>query len=135
MPTLHETRSSCPSTKRGACLLPTMVDILIPRTHNSARSVLTEAMDNQRAMRFGRDVHAFRAGSKPSGRINPHTLYAPRAAGIDVSPLRSNSWDEFVRERAPCMRAVVTESSRLRADATDPSVLTALQYLSSILTE
>jgi len=47
LPTLHETRSSCPSTKRGACLLPTMVDILILCTHNSARSVLAEAMLNQ----------------------------------------------------------------------------------------
>ena len=83
-------------------------NVLILCTHNSARSVLSEAMLNHWAKRLGRDVRAFSAGSAPSGRINPFALEVLTAAAIDVGGCRSKSWDEFVGEDAPRMRVVIT---------------------------
>jgi len=92
------------------------VNVLILCTHNSARSVLSEAMLNHLAKNLGKDVHAYSAGSAPSGRINPFALQVLTEAGVDVSPngstdgspYRSKSWDEFVAPDAPQMRIVIT---------------------------
>ena len=92
-------------------------NILILCTHNSARSVLGEAMLNHWAGRLGRDVRAFSAGSAPGGRINPLALEALAAAGIDASGCRSKRWDEFVGEGAPRMRIVVTVCDSAAAEA------------------
>ena len=86
--------------------MPTHVLILC--THNSARSVLSEAMLNHWARQLGRDVRAHSAGSSPSGRINPHALQVLEAAGIDTAGTRSKSWDEFAAPGAPEMRIVIT---------------------------
>lgn len=82
--------------------------VLILCTHNSARSVLSEAMLNHWARQLGRDVRAHSAGSSPSGRINPHALQMLEAAGIDTAGTRSKSWDEFAAPGAPEMRIVIT---------------------------
>jgi arsenate reductase (thioredoxin) len=83
-------------------------NILILCTHNSARSVLSEAMLNYWAQQFKTDVHAFSAGSAPSGRINPFAINALNEVGIDTSKYRSKSWDEFALDNAPSMRIVIT---------------------------
>jgi arsenate reductase len=83
-------------------------NVLILCTHNSARSVLSEGMLNHWARKLGRDVHAYSAGSAPSGRINPYAIEALGHAGVDVSDVRSKSWDEFVAPGAPEMRIVIT---------------------------
>ena len=83
-------------------------NVLILCTHNSARSVLGEAMLNASAARLGRDVRAFSAGSAPSGRINPFAIEALHNAGIDTSPYRSKGWDEFSLDGAPPLRVVIT---------------------------
>lgn len=83
-------------------------NVLILCTHNSARSVLAEAMLNHWARKLGKDVRAFSAGSAPSGRINPLALDVLHAAGIDAAGYRSKSWDEFAGDPAPRMRAVIT---------------------------
>ena len=83
-------------------------NVLILCTHNSARSVLSEAMLNHWAKKLGRDVRAFSAGSAPSGRLNPLAVEVLAAADIDVSACRSKSWNEFVGEDAPRMRVVIT---------------------------
>jgi len=82
--------------------------VLILCTHNSARSVLGEAMLNHWARQLGRDVQAHSAGSAPSGRINPNALAVLDAAGIDTAQVRSKSWDEFTAPGAPQMRIVIT---------------------------
>jgi arsenate reductase (thioredoxin) len=82
--------------------------ILILCTHNSARSVLGEAMLNHWAGKLGRDVRGHSAGSAPSGRVNPFALEALRAAGIDTTGCRSKSWDEFAGAAAPPLAAVIT---------------------------
>jgi arsenate reductase len=83
-------------------------NVLILCTHNSARSVLAEAMLNHWAARLGQDVKAFSAGSAPSGRINPFALAALRDAGIPAEGYRSKGWDEFTLPDAPHMRIVIT---------------------------
>jgi len=82
--------------------------VLILCTHNSARSVLSEGMLNHLARQLGKDVRAHSAGSAPSGRVNPFALEALTNAGVDVSGVRSKSWDEFVAPGAPEMRIVIT---------------------------
>jgi arsenate reductase len=84
------------------------VHVLILCTHNSARSVLGEAMLDHLAARLGQDVKAHSAGSAPSGRINPFAVEALNNAGIDTRAYRSKSWDEFSREGAPPLSIVIT---------------------------
>jgi arsenate reductase len=83
-------------------------NVLILCTHNSARSVLSEAMLNHWARKLGKDVRAFSAGSAPSGRINPFALEALTNAGIDTQGYRSKSWDEFAQDGAQPMHIVIT---------------------------
>jgi arsenate reductase len=83
-------------------------NVLILCTHNSARSVLAEAMLNHWARKLGNDVRAFSAGSAPSGRVNPFALEALRIAGVDTAGMRSKSWDEFGRDGAPPLSIVIT---------------------------
>ncbi len=83
-------------------------NVLILCTHNSARSVLAEAMLNHHAARLGRDVRAFSAGSAPSGRVNPLALTVLADAGVATEGIRSKSWDEFAAASSPSMRIVIT---------------------------
>ena len=82
--------------------------VLILCTHNSARSVLAEAMLNHWACRLGLDVKAHSAGSAPSGRIHPFAIEALAAAGVDASACRSKRWDEFSADGAPPLAIVIT---------------------------
>lgn len=91
--------------------------VLILCTHNSARSVLGEAMLNHLAARLGKDVRAHSAGSAPSGRINPFAIEALETAGIGTSGFRSKSWDEFSRDGAPPLTIVITVCDSAAAEA------------------
>ena len=82
--------------------------VLILCTHNSARSVLGEAMLNHWARKLGKDVKAHSAGSAPSGRVNPFALEALQNAGIDTTGCHSKSWDAFSQEGAPPLSIVIT---------------------------
>jgi arsenate reductase len=83
-------------------------NVLVLCTHNSARSVLAEAMINHHAARLGVDVRAYSAGSSPSGRVNPLALAVLADAGVATQGVRSKSWDEFSSAGAPRMRVVIT---------------------------
>jgi arsenate reductase (thioredoxin) len=82
--------------------------VLILCTHNSARSVLGEAMLNHLAAKLGKDVRAHSAGSSPSGGVNPFAIEVLNNAGVDTSGLRSKSWNEFSSEAAPPLSIVIT---------------------------
>ena len=86
----------------------TTQNVLILCTHNSARSVLSEAMLNHLAAQQAKPVRAFSAGSAPSGRINPLALQVLEQAGVSSDGYRSKSWDEFAAPDAPAMRVVIT---------------------------
>ena len=83
-------------------------NVLVLCTHNSARSVLAEAMLNHLAAKLGRDVRGFSAGSAPSGRVNPFAIEALNRAGIDTAGVRSKSWGEFAHDGAPPLSIVIT---------------------------
>ncbi len=91
-------------------------NVLILCTHNSARSVLAEAMLNHWSTRLGRNVRGFSAGSTPSGRINPFALEALSHAGIEVGGVRSKSWDEFSVAGAPALSVVITVCDNAAAE-------------------
>lgn len=95
---------------------PMTIHVLILCTHNSARSVLSEGMLNHWAAKQGKDVKAHSAGSAPSGRINPFAIEALQAKGIDTSPYRSKSWDEFTSDSAPSLSIVITVCDNANAE-------------------
>lgn len=94
-----------------------MFNVLILCTHNSARSVLAEAMLNTLAGRLGVAVQAYSAGSAPSGRVNPLALEVLAAAGIDPRPYHSKSWDVFCQPDAPPLHLVITVCDHAAAEA------------------
>jgi protein-tyrosine-phosphatase len=83
------------------------LNVLFLCTHNSARSILAEALLN--GMGQGR-FRAYSAGSSPRGDRQPHPLglQVLRNAGISTEGLRSKSWDEFAGVGAPRMDLVIT---------------------------
>ena len=83
------------------------INVLFLCTHNSARSILAEALLNH----IGRGrFKAYSAGSSPrdNQQPNPLGLQVLQNAGISTEGLRSKSWDEFTQPGAPEMRIVVT---------------------------
>lgn len=83
------------------------IHVLFLCTHNSARSILAEAVLNH----IGRGrFKAFSAGSSPreNQQPNPLGLKVLQAAGIATEGLRSKSWDEFALPDAPHMDLVIT---------------------------
>jgi len=68
------------------------LSILFLCTGNSARSIMAEAIANQR---FGDRLAAVSAGSKPKGAVNPLALTTLESHGLGAEGLRSQSWDEY----------------------------------------
>jgi arsenate reductase len=93
------------------------VHVLILCTHNSARSVLGEAMLNHWARMLGKDVRAHSAGSAPSGRVNGYALEVLQQAGIDTSGLRSKGWEEFTHSEAAPLSIVITVCDTAAAES------------------
>ena len=83
------------------------INVLFLCTHNSARSILAEAMLNH--LGKGR-FKAWSAGSSPrdNQQPNPLALEALQHAGISTQGLRSKNWDEFAEPDAPQMDLVIT---------------------------
>ncbi|PHM20462.1 MAG: protein-tyrosine-phosphatase [Curvibacter sp. PD_MW3] len=83
------------------------LNVLFLCTHNSARSILAEALLN--AIGGGR-FKAYSAGSSPrdNQKPNPLGLQVLEKAGISIEGLRSKSWDEFAKPGAPQMDLIIT---------------------------
>ena len=81
-------------------MLEKPVNVLFLCTHNSARSILAEAILNH--VGKGR-FKAFSAGSSPreNQQPNPMALKVLESAGISTAGLRSKTWDEFATADAP----------------------------------
>ena len=78
-------------------LLPSGAALTVPRvvfvcTHNSARSVLAEAL-----WRRASDVPTASAGTEPAARVNPRARTAARAAGLDLTEAVPQFIDDILR--------------------------------------
>ncbi|WP_323740928.1 arsenate reductase ArsC [Caenimonas koreensis] len=83
------------------------LNVLFLCTHNSARSILAEAILNS----IGKgQFKAFSAGSSPreNQKPNPLALTVLQQAGISTEGLHSKSWDDFAQPGAPAMDLIIT---------------------------
>ena len=83
------------------------LNVLFLCTHNSARSILAEALLNH----MGRGkFKAYSAGSSPKDnqKPNPMAIATLEKSGISTEGLTSKSWDVFAEPTAPHMDLVIT---------------------------
>jgi protein-tyrosine-phosphatase len=80
-------------------------NVLFLCTHNSARSVLGEAVAS--TLSNGRLI-GYSAGSHPSSVVNPYAIKVASELGYDTNKLRSKSWDEYATADAIKMDFVIT---------------------------
>lgn len=84
-----------------------LLNVLFLCTHNSARSILAEALLNH----LGKGkFKAYSAGSSPreNQTPNPLAIATLEKAGISSEGLSSKSWDVFAEPNAPHMDLVIT---------------------------
>ena len=85
----------------------TPLNVLFLCTHNSARSILAEAVLNH----LGKGkFKGFSAGSSPRAnqQPNPMGLKMLREVGISTEGLSSKSWDDFALPNVPRMDLIIT---------------------------
>jgi|SRR5271163_2832520 len=80
-------------------------NVLFLCTGNSARSILAEAILNQKG---SPNFTAYSAGSHPKGAVHPVALQLLDAANFPTAGLRSKPWDEFAQPGAPPLDFVFT---------------------------
>jgi arsenate reductase len=81
------------------------LNVLFLCTHNSARSIIAEAVMNR--LGAGK-FKGYSAGSQPSGRVHPFAMDLLQKLNYDTSALRSKPWEEFTAPGAPQLDFVFT---------------------------
>jgi len=84
-------------------------NVLFLCTGNSARSIMAEAILNQKGKP---NFAAFSAGRHPIGTVRPEALKLIELAHMPTSGLRSKSWDEFAQAHALDLHFVFTVCDR-----------------------
>lgn len=93
-----------PDVGEGRAVKPAY-NVLFLCTHNSARSILAEAI----LARIGAGgFNAYSAGSEPARKPMAEVVERLKVLGHDVSRLMSKSWDLFTGPAAPRMDFVIT---------------------------
>jgi len=80
-------------------------NVLFLCTHNSARSILGEALASTH--QSGRLV-GYSAGSTPGTSVNPIARELALEMGMDPAKIKSKSWDVFGEQDAPKMDFIIT---------------------------
>jgi arsenate reductase (thioredoxin) len=80
-------------------------NVLFLCTGNSARSIMAEAIMNQKGRH---NFTAYSAGSHPTGAVRGEALRQLESAHLPTSGLRSKSWSEFSKPDAPRLDFVFT---------------------------
>jgi arsenate reductase (thioredoxin) len=80
-------------------------NVLFLCTGNSARSIMAEAILNQKGRQ---NFTAYSAGSRPTGRVRPEAIKLLQEAGLPTENLRSKNWEEFAKPGAPHLDFVFT---------------------------
>jgi arsenate reductase len=80
-------------------------NVLFLCTGNSARSIMAEAILNQKGTP---NFIAYSAGSHRTGSVRPEAMRQLDSAHISTAGLRSKSWDEFAKPGAPHLDFVFT---------------------------
>ena len=80
-------------------------NILFLCTHNSARSIIGEALASTHPS--GKFI-GYSAGSTPGTKVNPFAAEIAKELGMDVALLKSKSWDVFGEPNAPQMDFIIT---------------------------
>jgi len=83
----------------------TRYNVLFLCTGNSARSIMAEAILNQKGKP---NFTAYSAGSQPAGRVRSEALKQLEVAGLRTDGLGSKNWEEFAKPGAPQMNFVFT---------------------------
>ena len=81
------------------------MNILVLCTGNSARSILLESILTHHS--DGR-IKAWSAGSKPAGKVHPQSIKLLTEKDFPTEDLTSQSWDDYAKDDAPVMDAVIT---------------------------
>jgi arsenate reductase len=80
-------------------------NVLFLCTGNSARSIMAEAILNQKGKPT---FSAYSAGSRPAGAVRPEALHQLEVARLPSLDARSKDWSEFARLGAPPLHFVFT---------------------------
>ncbi len=89
-------------------------NILFLCTHNSARSVIGEALASTHP---SGKFTGYSAGSTPGTRVNPFAAEIAEKLGYPAAKLRSKSWDEFALPGAPAMDFIITVCDNAAGEA------------------
>jgi protein-tyrosine-phosphatase len=80
-------------------------NILFLCTHNSARSIIGEALASTHESGL---FQGYSAGSSPGYSVNSFAKEIAIELGYDISLLRSKSWDDYARLDSPQMDFIIT---------------------------
>ena len=94
--------------------MPSIDNVLVLCTGNSARSILGEALIEQLS---GGEIKAYSAGSQPKGVPHPGALRLLARRGFDVARFRSKSWSEFSGQDAPPIDLAITVCGNAAGEA------------------
>lgn len=88
-------------------------NVLFLCTHNTARSIMAEAILRNRA---GDRFNAASAGAEPGAAVHPMALRVLEQARLPIDRLRPKGWDQFAGANAPAFDFVFTVCNRVSGE-------------------